>query len=155
MKNIKILALAGVLGLVVCGIALAQVHRGGTLNHALAYHHGDAASVVEHLAGVFPKVAAFDTNKDGQLDETEKEALGKALADGSLELPVHPKEGETPTAEMMLSHVAEMYGYVARYDANHDGVLDETEQASIKRAIKNGEFAPHGQPWHGGDDVRQ
>ena len=143
MKNIKTLVVAGALGLVVCGISIAQVHRGGTLNHVLVHHHGDAASVVEHLALVFPKVAAFDANKDGQLDETEQEALGKAIADGTLELPAHtPPRGERPTADVMLPHIAKMYAYVARYDANHDGALDETEQAAISRGIQNGEFAP-------------
>jgi hypothetical protein len=142
MKNIKILTVAGALGLVVCGIAIAQAHRGGTLHHALAQHHGNPAAVVEHLAQAFPKVAAFDVNKDGQLDDAEKEALGKAIADGSLELPMHnAPQGENPTE--MLPHIAEMYAYVARYDVNHDGVLDESERAAITRSIENGEFAPH------------
>jgi hypothetical protein len=156
MKNIKTLALAGALALVVCGIAIAQVHRGGTMHHRLAQHHGDPAAAVEHLAQVFPKVAAFDANKDGQLDMAEQEALAKALASGTLELRVHMgPQGDAPPADVLLPHIAEMYAYVARYDVNHDGVLDENEQAEITRAMQNGEFEPHGQHWHEAGGVRQ
>jgi hypothetical protein len=145
MKNLKTLALGGMLGLVACGIAIAQVHPSGTPHQGLAQGHGDAASIVKHFAEVFPKVAAFDVNKDGKLDDTEKAAMAKAIADGTLELPAHTgPNGEKLTGQEMASHVAEMYAYVAVYDINHDGVLDETEQAAIKKAIENGEFAPHG-----------
>lgn len=142
MKNIKRLAVVTALGLAVGGIAIAQVHHG-------AQNHGDAASAVKHLSEVFPLVASFDANKDGKLDETEKGALGKAIADGTLQLPAHtPPHGVKPTAEMMVSHLAEMYAQVAPYDANHDGVLDEQERAAIKSAIASGELAPHGQHLH-------
>src|SRR5690242_2899655 len=121
MKNIKTLALGSGLGLVLCGIAIGQVHPGGPTHHGLAQHQEDPASFVDHISKVFPKVAAFDVNKDGKLDEAEKKALAKAIADGTLELPIHTgPEGEKPTADEMLAHVAEMYAYIARYDANHD-----------------------------------
>lgn len=148
MKNIKRFAVMTALGLVVSGVAIAQVYRGGTLDH-IAQHHGDAASMVKHLSEVFPQIAAFDTNKNGKLDDAEKEALAKAIADGTLQLPAHtPPDGVKPTAEMMLNHIAEMYAHVARFDANHDGVLDEQEQAALRNAIENGQFAPHGQHPH-------
>jgi hypothetical protein len=156
MKNIKTLALTGMLGLVVCAGAIAQVHDGGTPHRNLAQGHGDAAAMVKHFAEMFPKVAAFDVNKDGKLDDTEKGALAKAIADGTLELPAHTAaNGEKPTAAEMASHVAEMYAYVAVYDTNHDGVLDETEQAAIKKAIENGEFSPHGKQSAPPANVRQ
>ena len=111
--------------------------------------------MVEHLAQVFPKVAAFDTNKNGKLEDAEREALAAAIADGSLELPAHTgPNGEKPTADVLIPHVAEMYAYVAGYDVNHDGALDETERATIKRAIENGEFAPHEPHGHGAGVVR-
>jgi hypothetical protein len=146
IKNMKTLVVASALALVVCGNAIGQVHpSGGTLNHGAAEHKGDAASIVEHLAQFFPRIAAFDVNKDGKLDEGEKAALAKAVADGKVELPVHSgPQGEKPSADVLLAHVAEMYAYVARYDTNHDGELDETEKAAIIKAIENGEFAPHG-----------
>lgn len=140
MKNIKriVLVLATVVGLGVSGLAIAQAHRG-------ALHHGDPALLVQHLTAAYPQVAAFDLNKDGQLDATEKEALAKALADGTLQLPSHaPPHGSQPTAEMMVNHIAEMYAQVSRYDANHDGELDAAEQAALKAALEKGEFAPHG-----------
>jgi hypothetical protein len=156
MKNIKTLTLVGMLGLAVCGSAIAQVQQGGTPNQGPAQGHGDAASIVKHFAEMFPKIAAFDVNKDGKLDETEKAALAKAIADGTLELPAHAgPNGEKLTAQEMASHVAEMYAYVAVYDTNHDGELDETEQGAIKKAIENGEFAPHRKQSAPAANVRQ
>ena len=140
MKNIKILAVVGVLGLAICGFAIAKGHR-GFRGHG-SPHGMDAASAVKHLTEAFPKVALFDANKDGQLDTTEKEALAKAIADGTVQLPAHtPPDGVTPSAEMMLNHIANMYAYLARLDANHDGALDATEQAVLKSAIEKGELA--------------
>ena len=109
--------------------------------------------MVEHLSEVFPQVAAFDVNKDGKLDAAEKEALGKAMADGKLQFAAHtPPEGEKPNPEMMLNHIAEMYAQVSTYDVNKDGKLDATEQAALKRAIEKGEFAPHLKPPHDASD---
>jgi len=109
--------------------------------------------MVQHLSEVFPHVAAFDLNKDGKLDDTEKEALGKALADGKLQLFPHtPPEGEKSAPEKMLNHLAEMYALVSTYDVNKDGKLDTTEQAALKRAIEKGEFAAHLRPPHEADN---
>lgn len=143
--NIKRLAATAVLTFSVCGLAMGQVSPNGGANRDAAQHHGDPASMVKHLTEVFPQVSAFDVNKDGKLDDTEKQALGKAIADGKLQLPTHtPPEGEKPDPEKMLNHIAEMYSWVATFDVNKDGKLDETEQAALKRAIEKGEFAPHG-----------
>jgi hypothetical protein len=156
MKNIKTLALAGMFGLGVCGTVIAQVHQDGTPHQGMAQGHGDAAAIVKHFAEMFPKIAAFDVNKDGKLDDTEKAALAKAITDGTLELPAHNgPNGEKLTAEQMAAHVAEMYAHVAVYDVNHDGVLDETEQAALMKAIENGQFALHGKPSAAGANVRQ
>jgi hypothetical protein len=151
MKNIKRLAVVAVLGLAVGGLAIAQVHRNGGFRHGAERHHGDPTAMAKHLGEVFPQIATFDANKDSKLDDAEKEALGKAIADGKLQLPAHtPPNGVKPTPEKMLNHIAEMYAYVAGYDANRDGGLDATEQAAIKSAIEKGEFTPHGQHSHGG-----
>jgi hypothetical protein len=149
MKNIKTLAMVGVLGLAVCGLAFAQVHRGGACGHGAMQHFADPASAVEHLAEVFPKIAAFDANKDGQLDEAEKEALGKAIVDGTLQLPAHtPPHGVKPSPATMVNHIADMYARVVLYDVNHDGMLDEAEQAAIKSAIEKGELTCPNGPHH-------
>ena len=143
MKNIKRLLVVAVLGLGVCGLTIAQVHRSGAMGHDMPPLHGDAAAIAKHFAEVFPQIAAFDRNKDGKLDESEREALGKAIADGTLQFPGHtPPHGAKPSPEAMLNHIAEMYGRVALYDANHDNQLDESEQAAIRGAIEQGEFAP-------------
>jgi hypothetical protein len=155
MKHIKRIVVVVALALAVGGFAVAQVQHGGAFGHS-AGHHGDPASAVKHIAEVFPKFAAFDTNKDGKIDTTEKEALAKAIVDGTLQLPAHtPPHGVKPTAEMMLNHIAEMYAHVAPFDANHDGELDASEQAALKSAIESGEFAPHGQHAREDDDAHQ
>jgi hypothetical protein len=153
MKNIKQLVAAAVLGLSVCGVAIAQAPSTSGSSPGPAQHHGDPASMVEHLSEFFPQVAAFDANKDGKLDDAEKQALGKALADGKLQLPAHtPPDGEKPSPEKMLNHIAEMYAWVSTFDVNKDGKLDETEKAALKRAIEKGEIPMHSaQPHEGGN----
>ena len=151
MKNMKRLAALAVLGVSVCGLAIAQNAPKSESNAGSAPHHGDPASMVEHLSEVFPQVAALDANKDGKLDEAEKKALVKAIADGKLQLPAHtPPDGAKPTSEEMLNHIAQMYAWVSTYDVNKDGKLDATEKAALKTAIEKGEFAPHGPHPHEG-----
>jgi hypothetical protein len=150
MKNIKTFAVAGVLGLAVCGFAIAQAHRGGVWAHGSIQCDAESASAVEHLTEAFAKIAAFDANKDGQLDETERESLAHALVDGTLQLPPHKlPNGAKPGVEMMVTHIGEMYAQFAKYDANHDGVLDKTEQDTIRAAMEKGDFVcPLGQNPH-------
>jgi len=153
MKNFKTFAAVVAGGLVVCGLAIAQVQDENASGHD-SQHHSDPASVAAHLAQFFPKIAAFDVDKNGKLDDKEKESLRKAIADGTIELPAHTPHGEKPNVEMMVNHICEVYPQVARYDANHDGVLDETEQAALKSAIEKGELVfSHGeQSQEFGDD---
>ena len=144
MKNIKRIVVVTLLVLVAGGLAIAQAHRG-------AWHHADPASMVQHFSQFFPRIAAFDINKDGKLDATEREALARAITDGTLQLPAHtPPNGIKPTTEMMVEHIAELYAGVWNYDANHDGELDATEQAALKSAIEKGELAPLAHHLHGG-----
>src|SRR5215468_1794532 len=149
MKNFKILAAVVAGGLVVCGLAIAQVHDGHDSGHD-SQHHSDPAAVAAHLAEFFPKIATFDVDKNGKLDDKEKESLRKAIADGTTELPAHtPPNGDKPNVEMMVNHICEVYPQVARYDANHDGVLDGTELAALKSGIEKGELVfSHGKEGH-------
>ena len=140
MKNFKILSTVVAAGFAVCGLAIAQVHDGNSSGHD-SQPHGDPASLVAHLAQFFPKIAAFDLDKNGKLDDKEKESLAKAIADGKVELPAHsPPHGDKPNVKMMINHICNVYPQVARYDVNHDGVLDEKEQAALKSAIEKGEL---------------
>jgi hypothetical protein len=146
MKNLKTLAALIALGLSVSGLVIAQDHDKNASDHG-SQHHGDPASIAAHLAQFFPKIAPFDANKDGKLDKKEKEALAKAVSDGKVELPNHiPSNGNKPAVEAMIDHIGEVYPVVARYDKNHDGVIDEKEQAALKNAIERGELdLSHGQ----------
>lgn len=151
MKNIKTIAAVAVLGLAVCGFAIAQSRHGGARGHGAMQHHTDPASAVKHLTETFAKFAAFDADKDGKLGATEKESLAKAIVEGKVQLPAHtPPNGVKPSADEMLNHIAEMYAHFAPYDANHDGAFDATEQAALKGAIEKGELRPHGEHQHGG-----
>lgn len=146
MKNIKRLVAVAVAGLSICGQAIAQNSNGSSTDPA-QHHQMDPAAMVKHFTEVFPQIAAFDLNKDGKLDETERQALGKALADGKLQLAPHlPADSAKANPEMMRNHIAEMYALVAVYDVNKDGKLDETEQAALKSAIEKGEFAARLKP---------
>jgi len=148
MKNFKTLAAVVAGSLVVCGLAIAQIHDGNASGHD-SQHHPDPAAMAAHLAEFFPKIAALDVDKNGKLDDKEKESLRKAIADGTIELPAHTPHGEKPNVEMMVSHICEVYPQVARYDTNHDGVLDETEQAALKNALEKGELVfSHGKEGH-------
>jgi hypothetical protein len=161
MKNIKILAVAGVLGLGIGAVAIAQSHLGGAKGHG-PWKHGarghftDAASAAEHLAEAFAKIAPFDANQDGQLDATENESVAKAIIEGVLHHT--PPNGVTPSAEMIRNHIGSMYALLAPHDANHDGALDATEQVAVKSAMEKGEQSwpdgPRGQHPVGGGGPR-
>ncbi len=135
MKYLRTITVVAVLGLTVGAYAVVQ-----NLHEPKA-NGSDVASMVGHLSQVFGEFAAFDLNKDGQLDAREKAALAKAIADGSLTLPSGmPPKDAFPSEEQRLNHMVEMYARFAVYDANHDGVLDSTEQAAVRRAFENGEL---------------
>lgn len=154
MKKITSVAVVTVMGLALCSSVSAQGRPGG--NKGQRPHNAqppagaptDAASAVDHLTEAFAKVAPFDTNNDGQLDATEKKALADAIADGKVQGPAHrtPPAGIAPSAEQIADRIAGMYSLVDPYDANHDGVLSETDQAALKAAIENGELPRFGGP---------
>jgi EF hand len=153
MKNMKSLAAAVALGLTTCALSQAQIQYRDPSQQGDPHHGADASSMTKHIAEVFAKVSAFDANKDGQLDATEKASLAKAIADGTLQLPAHSgPNGEKPAPEAIVDHIAEVYPQVAKLDVNHDGALDETEQAALKKAIEAGELMhPHSAVRHEAD----
>jgi len=153
MNNFKTLAAVVAGGLAVCSLAIAQVHDRNASGHD-SQHHNDPASVAAHLAEFFPKIAAFDTDKNGKLDDKEKKSLAKAIADGTVEFPNHTPHGDKAEAEKMINHICNVYPQVARYDANHDGKLDEKERVALKTAIEKGELDfSHGQQSHESADA--
>jgi len=140
MKIVKTLAVVAVVGIALGGLAVAQIHRGGGGHGSM--HGMDSAAATQHLTEGFAKVVPFDVNKDGKLDAMEKESLGKAIADGTVQLPAHtPPNGIMPGSEAMLDNIAAMYAFLVRLDGNHDGALDTAEQAALKSAIEKGDLA--------------
>ena len=83
-------------------------------------------------------LAKFDANGDGQLDATEREALHKAVQAGEIEPPHGGRRGGPggpggPRGEGSGSpdRRARM---LEKFDANHDGVLDEAERKAMHEA---------------------
>ena len=136
MKYIKTVAAVAMVALAAGGYAVARSFHGAGAGQR------NVTAMVAHLGEMFPKFAAFDVNKNGQLEGTERESLAKAIADGSLGLPPNmPPKDKFPTAEAQLDHMLEMYGRIAAYDANHDGALDSNEQGALQSAIQDGELS--------------
>ena len=100
----------------------------------------------ERLVAQYAQIAAYDTNKDGKLDDTEKKAIADAIAAGTLKAPAGRPgpEGEAPDASKVVERLTRMYPKIAAYDTNHDGVLDDTEVTALKTAMENGELKPEG-----------
>ena len=151
MKNTKTLTVLILLGLAACSSTFAQGRPGGARSQRPPHAQppaGAPGAAVQHLTEAFAKVAPFDANRDGQLDAAEREALGDAIADGTVQAPAHrtPPPGATPNAEKILHRIAGMYASVAPYDANHDGTLNETEQTALKTALENGDLPRPGGP---------
>jgi len=141
MKHMKKCMVAAALAVAVCGFAIAKHHHGGFPGHR-GFHGVETGFMVDHLSEGFVKVVSFDANKNGELEATEKESLGRAIREGSVQLPIDKlKKGDAPSADRMLGHIADMYAYLARIDANHDGALDPSEQAILTRDIETGELA--------------
>ena len=156
MKNMNKIAVLAVLGASLGTTAFGQFdgpgrnfgppgdHRGGSMtNHPPPL---TAAQRVGQLATNYASLASYDANHDGQLDSTEQAAVAQALVNGKLQPPGPPRGPEggtppTPTAEMaqhIAAQMATVYAAIAPYDVNHDGQLDETEQAAVTTAMQNG-----------------
>ena len=62
-------------------------------------------------------------------------ALGIAEAGGR---PAGRGPGHHPAPADAAKHLSERYATLAAYDADKNGILDETEQAAVARAISDG-----------------
>lgn len=141
MKKLRIIAVVAALGLGIGGYAVAR-----TL-HGHMRHGKQGMDMCAHFAEAYTQFAPLDANKDGHLSGEEKDALGKALADGALSVPPHaPPLDAFPSAEDRLDHIAEMFSRIASHDVNKDGALDQSEQASLRNAFEQGAFQLHPSP---------
>jgi hypothetical protein len=136
MKNMKTIASATALGLAACSFAIAQGRPGGAQQPPK-----DAAAAVAHIAEVYPKIAPFDVNADGQLDRDERLALGQAMAEGKVEGPTNrnPEVDEAAHPGIIIQRIASLYGIAFSFDKDEDDMLNEAEQAALKGAIEKGE----------------
>lgn len=168
MKKITISKAAVVIALGLSSAVMAQSGAGSTGDDSIEMgdrptgmggpqdgFRPDPAMIVQHTSEAYAKIATYDANSDGILDEQEKAALADAVKDGTIAAPVRPDMDpeRTPNPERVLQHVTRLYSTGYSYDTNKDGALDETEQAALKTAIENGELPPPGGPRggpHGG-----
>ena len=90
-------------------------------------------------------IQKFDVNKDGKLDEQEKAAMEKFLAErrrdraegqGKNRRPhgAEGKEGKKPSHEEILK----------RFDKDQDGKLSEEERAAMREELGKHRRRPHG-----------
>jgi hypothetical protein len=81
----------------------------------------------------------YDVNKDGKLDESERAALEKDIADGKLPAPpagLPGGPGHRPPLSVQQA--------LAKYDLDKDGMLNETELANFLKDMRPPR--PHGPP---------
>jgi hypothetical protein len=84
-------------------------------------------------------VAKYDVNQDGKLDETERAALHADIEAGKITRPEGHGPGNGPgNGPRRQGPPPEV---VAKYDANQDGQLDETERAALHADMEAGKIA--------------
>lgn len=94
-----------------------------------------APSFTKNLPEVYAILSAADADDDGQLDATEKSELIQAIEDGTLSKPEglpEPPEGVEITTEQIVSRLAGLYTRISKLDANNNGLLEESEIASMR-----------------------
>jgi Ca2+-binding EF-hand superfamily protein len=100
----------------------------------------------------------YDLNKDGKLDETERAALEKDIADGTFQPPARmggPRGMRGPGAQGFGGGPAHTpptaKQLLEKFDVNKDGVLDETELAAmVADMAAHRPHPPQGLPTPGG-----
>jgi len=84
--------------------------------------------------------AKYDTNHNGVIDESEKEAIRKDYAanpEGELKRFDKNKDGKLDDEEIDTitppGRKKDVTEFFARYDTNHNGVIDESEKEAIRK----------------------
>ena len=85
----------------------------------------------------------YDLNHDGVLDESERAALRQDVEAGKVQLP--PPGGRPRLAAGPGPGAPSAKQLLAKYDTNHDGVLDENELAILLQDLPR-----HHRPMHRG-----
>jgi hypothetical protein len=89
-------------------------------------------------------LAIYDADKNGKLDEDERDLLQEDIAAGKFERPPMPPGGRGPGGPGGPAHMGPPKEIVDQYDANKDGRLDDTERAALHADIEAGKIQmPH------------
>lgn len=119
-----------------------------------------ATDLAARTATFYAAVAPFDADLSGALDSTEQTALYTALTNGTVAfLGTNACVFKARDAANVTSWIAALYAQVVAFDADKNGILDDTEQAALAAAFEANTvslplfapLAPHG---HGGGPGR-
>lgn len=143
MKTAKTLTLIGALSLGLAGAAWAQETDpppppGGPPSGGPGFR-GPPKEILEK----------YDLNKDGKLDQTERAALRQDVEDGKIAPPPFARGPRGPRGPQGFGGPNlddPPKDLLDKYDANHDGKLDETERAALRRDIRDGKLPPPNPP---------
>jgi Ca2+-binding EF-hand superfamily protein len=90
--------------------------------------------------GILGLLDKYDANKDGVLDKTEMVAFKKDIEDGKL-IPPPGVRGMGGFGGQLAPGAGRLpKDILDKYDANKDGVLDETERAALHKDIQDGKI---------------
>ncbi len=78
----------------------------------------------------------YDSDKDGQLSDTEREALNNDIASGKVQPPRGPK-GPLPPELLQ------------KYDTNQDGQLSDEERQALDKDVQDGKVPRPMRPFRG------
>jgi hypothetical protein len=136
MRTSAKLALVAALGMTLAGVtAYAQTDAAAQPSDAPP---GGPPPGLPRIAMVLKDLLdKYDTNKDGQLDQTELAALRKDIDDGKIGPPggAGPRGPGGPGGGPRPPLPKEI---LDKYDVNKDGKLDETERAALHKDIEAG-----------------
>ncbi len=95
---------------------------------------GERAQRIEKIADRYEKVSPFDIDRNGLLDAAEQNLLAEAIDKGALSRPVFrgPPRWMRSGTGTMTTRFRSLYERLARFDANRDGRLDDTEFEALE-----------------------
>lgn len=108
----------------------------------------NAGQLVKHFADAYAKVAPYDADKDGRLNESEREKLGGDILDGRIKPPTMRRGdlSDVPHPGIIIQRVSMLYAAAREFDADKNGTLNKAEQKDLQAAIENGELRRPGGP---------